>query len=516
MRGMSRVLGTVSNFIQFFPLSVFAGYAFRYGIPTNARWIAAFELAAAAALLQLVILLPQRRPTNRLILGANLYLLAGGAAALARQWWLLETYGALKESGIFLFMLGVGVVTTFATPSGFVAAEGASRPEIRRASLWLLGATAAAVVVALAFQGNRTWAAVVPVIALAVLQRMLRSRVQSHATVGGEASPPSAPLVRRSVSVAVVMVVGGLVSRALVGMATTGADNPRVYDDAGVVGADYSGLPAPRMLSARDGTPLAARVYEASRDVVVVAIHGSSGRGRYFHLLATYLSGRGAATVYAIDLRGHGESGGRRGDVDYIGQLEDDLGDVLTAIRRERPAARIVLLGHSAGGALALRYAGKAAGPSVDGYILLAPYLGRDAPTTKVNAGGWARPDVPKIRELSEKAARGDVSGQDAIVVRFNQGAESADPLQVLAYSFRMMASLSPHQDLARDLGALRRPLLVLAGARDESFFADRYEPIIAPYVKGTFTVLPDVSHLGVVVHPRTAEEVAGWLGRLP
>ncbi|HMH48951.1 MAG TPA: alpha/beta fold hydrolase [Candidatus Acidoferrum sp.] len=340
-----------------------------------------------------------------------------------------------------------------------------------------------------------------------------------------------------------VVVVGGFIARALVGMATPGSDSPRVYDDAGVVGADYSGLPAPRMLSARDGTPLAARVYAASRDVVVVAIHGSSGRGRYFHPLATYLSERGVATVYALDLRGHGESGGRRGDVDYIGQLDDDLADVLSVIRRERPAARIVLLGHSAGGALVLRYAGRAAGPSVDGYVLLAPYLGPDAPTTKVNAGGWARPDVPKIRELADKAARGDTSGQDAIVLRFSQPAESADPLQVLAYSFRMMASLSPGRDLARDLGALRQPLLVLAGARDESFFAERYEPTIAPHLvagraagppspptlvaagdtagaaqntRATFTVLPNIGHLGVVVHRRTAEEVAGWLGRLP
>ena len=100
-------------------------------MPTNERWVGAFELAAAAALLQLVIVLPQRRPTNRLILGANLYLLAG------------------------------------------------------RASLWLLGATATAVLVALAFQGDRTWAAMVPVIALAVLQRTLRSRLRSSSAGRG-------------------------------------------------------------------------------------------------------------------------------------------------------------------------------------------------------------------------------------------------------------------------------------------------------------------------------------------
>jgi hypothetical protein len=54
------------------------------------------------------------------------------------------------------------------------------------ASLWLLGATAIAVVIGVVFQGDRTWAAVVPVIALALLQRFLRSRLRSRAIVDGE------------------------------------------------------------------------------------------------------------------------------------------------------------------------------------------------------------------------------------------------------------------------------------------------------------------------------------------
>jgi alpha-beta hydrolase superfamily lysophospholipase len=519
MNRARRVLDTVLGLIQFLPLSVFATYAFRYGAPTSARWIAAFEMAAVVAAIQLVILLPRHQPANRLILGANLYLLVGGAAAVTHQWWVLEAYDVLGESAIFLFMLTVGGVTTWATPSGFVAVDGAPRDEVRLVSLWMLGATLAAVVVAVVFRGDRTWAAVVPVLALALLQRWLRHRL--HARVTGEEgssrpTPTVATVLRRAGAVALVMAAGGLLSRALVGLAAPGSPETPVYDVTDLMRADYSGLPAPRKLLARDGTPLAVRVYDASGDVVVLAIHGSSGRGRYYHPLATFLSGRGHATVYALDLRGHGESGGRRGDVDYVGQLEDDLADVLAAIRRERPAARVVLLGHSAGGGLAVRYAGRADGPGVDGYVLLAPYLGVDAPPTKPGAGGWARADVPAIRALSVKAAVGDTSGQDAIVLRFNQPAASADPLQVLAYSYRMLVSLSPRPDLSRDLSGIRRPLLVLAGSRDESFRTDLYEPTIAPSAGGTFTVLPDVTHLGLVVNRGTAEALAAWLDRLP
>lgn len=188
---MRRLVDTVSGFVQFFPLSLFATYAFWRGAPTNQRWLIAFELAALAAVVQLAILLPQRRPLNRLILGANLYLLIGGAAALGRQWWVLDAYGTLRESGIFVSMLVVGVVSTFATSAGFVAVPGAPRDAVRRASLWLLAATLGAAATAVAFRGDRTWAAVVPVFALAVSQRVLSRLTDRGGLAAGPPTPPT-------------------------------------------------------------------------------------------------------------------------------------------------------------------------------------------------------------------------------------------------------------------------------------------------------------------------------------
>jgi hypothetical protein len=161
---------------QFFPLSLFAAYAFWYGAPTDDRWVGAFKLGAVAASLQLIVVLAQRRPASRLILGANLYLLVGGAAAFAQQWWVLRYFGVLRESGIFLAMLGVGLVTTFVSRAGFIGVATAPPPEVRKASLVMLAATAGAVAIAVAFRGDRTWAAAMPVLALAILQRTLAQR----------------------------------------------------------------------------------------------------------------------------------------------------------------------------------------------------------------------------------------------------------------------------------------------------------------------------------------------------
>lgn len=159
--------------VQFFPLSLFATYAFWHGVPTNDRWTEAFQIALLAGLVQLAIVLPQRRPANRLVLAGNLYLILGGLAVLTHQWWYLHLYDALRESAIFVFMLLVGVVATFATPSGFVAALGASREHARQASYWLLLAILLALPASIAFQGSRTYSAVVPIIILAILQRVL-------------------------------------------------------------------------------------------------------------------------------------------------------------------------------------------------------------------------------------------------------------------------------------------------------------------------------------------------------
>jgi len=319
-----------------------------------------------------------------------------------------------------------------------------------------------------------------------------------------------------SLAIVVVLLLGALEIWMSGSAGGASAADRGVYDRSDLMKVDYSGLPAPTTITARDGTPLAARVYDSSAKTVVVAIHGSSGHGRYYHPLAQYLSGRGRAAVYAVDLRGHGASGGRRGDVDYVGQLEDDLADVVAKVRRERPDARIVLLGHSAGGGLVVRSAGGGRVPDVAGYVLLAPYLGVDAPTTKPDSGGWATADMAKIIDIVTREAIGDVSGQDAIVVRFNVPASEATPDRVLAYSYRMVMSYNPRRELARDLTAMRGPLLVLVGDRDESFHAERYAATIAPHAKATVTVLPGVTHLGLVVNRRTAEEIEGWLATLP
>ena len=89
---------------------------------------------------------------------------------------------------------------------------------------------------------------------------------------------------------------------------------------------------------------------------VVTIAHGYGEHiGRYQHV-ATRLNEAGYA-VYGLDHQGHGRSAGKRGRVSLKAAV-DDLDQLIVTVSRARhPELPQFLLGHSMGGAIALRYA---------------------------------------------------------------------------------------------------------------------------------------------------------------
>src|ERR1700730_5039114 len=200
------------------------------------------------------------------------------------------------------------------------------------------------------------------------------------------------------------LAVAGFAGRVLAWMIATPVRWPpeltSVAETARAV--DRSGMPDISRFHARDGTELGYRHYPARSPVsgqIAIVVHGSSGSSIAVHALAKGLAGRGV-DIYAPDIRGHGASG-TRGDIGYLGQLEDDLADFVGEIRKANPSAPLTLIGHSSGGGVALRGAGSPIQNLFARTVLLAPYLGYDAPSSRQDAGGWASPDIPRFLALS-------------------------------------------------------------------------------------------------------------------
>jgi hypothetical protein len=166
--------------LQFVPLSLFAAHAFaRDAHPAPERWMEAYLLGAGAAAVQLAITVPRREPLDRLMLGANAYLLVGGLASLLGLWRVLLFYRAIQEAGIFAAMLLVGVVTTLWTRPGFVGVPHAEAGRVRRASLILLALTAGALGVTIAFPGGRRLGVTLLLLALIAAHRVLARRLRA-------------------------------------------------------------------------------------------------------------------------------------------------------------------------------------------------------------------------------------------------------------------------------------------------------------------------------------------------
>ena len=111
-----------------------------------------------------------------------------------------------------------------------------------------------------------------------------------------------------------------------------------------------------------------------SSKAMLVFVHGlSEHSGRYIQT-AEYFAGVGFA-VYLFDLRGHGQSPGRRGDIETLGDFIEDIDTILVRARREETAPAF-LIGHSFGGQLVINYAaGIGRSRALRGMILSSPNI---------------------------------------------------------------------------------------------------------------------------------------------
>ena len=272
---------------------------------------------------------------------------------------------------------------------------------------------------------------------------------------------------------------------------------------------DRSTMPPLDHFSARDGTTLTYRHYAARGPVagpIAILVHGSSGSSPAVHGLADALAAHGIET-FAPDIRGHGGSG-NRGDIGYVGQLEDDMADFVALVRRTNPDAPITLLGHSAGGGFALRLASSPIQNLFARTVLLAPYLGYDAPTNRPDSGGWAHADVPRFLALAMLHRIGIDCCEQLPTLAFAVPANSSAIL-ASTYSYRLMRNFATRGYKA-DFAATTRPVTLFAGADDELMLSDKYaDAVHAVAPKVDVKLIEGVNHMSILSDPRAVSAIA-------
>ena len=268
---------------------------------------------------------------------------------------------------------------------------------------------------------------------------------------------------------------------------------------------DFSDLPPASTFSAADGQLLAYRQYTPSGAVrgSVTLIHGQSGSGISMHPLAKALA-VACFKVFAIDVRGHGQSG-TKGHIDFVGQLESDLAAFVRAVHPPKPST---LLGFSTGAGFALRFAGSEHQTDFGSYLLLSPFLSQDAPNQRSGSGGWVSVGVPRIIALAVLNGVGISTFNSLPVMSFALN-EQARSILTTQYDFNLATNFRPERDYMANIRRVSQPVRVLAGVADEVFQTAELEGIFRAAGK-TWEVelLPGIGHIELTLQPTAIQAI--------
>jgi acylglycerol lipase len=266
-------------------------------------------------------------------------------------------------------------------------------------------------------------------------------------------------------------------------------------------------------LKTADGLDLFLRRWPADaapRQWTFVIVHGLGEHGGRYQHLAEWFSPLGA-TVYAMDLRGHGRSGGQRGHAASLSVILDDI-EAIIQRAGEESGGPLVLIGHSFGGLLAIAYALDRP-ERLDKAVFSAPAL-----ISKVKVPPWKQAlagVLPKIAPRSSFANEIDpnvLSHDPAIAAAYVN-----DPLVHKRITAGLYAStIARGEAFIARAHELQVPFLLLHGRDDQivdpigsqRFFAAATVPGRA------FCLYPGLYHeiFNELEHEKVFQDIESWL----
>lgn len=269
--------------------------------------------------------------------------------------------------------------------------------------------------------------------------------------------------------------------------------------------------------TAKDNKKIFAYRFPINSGNTIILIHGVKSSGYQYNKTAGLLQEATQAEVFAIDLRGHGKSDGKDGDVEYINQYADDLADIVNTIRKQKPKGKIVIVGHSMGGGVALNYAIQRNKETIDGFVLIAPLLGHNSPaiqqtpqTETDSIEPFMKIHFARIIGLKMFNETGNHLHDSLPVLFFNV----PENMPSEKYTYRANMSMAP-EDYKSGLKSVRLPMLVLIGSEDEVFNADATIKAVIENSQAEIQIIEGATHNGIRHNPQVYELINKWFSVL-
>lgn len=167
----------IAPLFQFLPLSIFLITSRSHGF-TNEAWAFAFQAGAVAAIIEFAILLPLLgNRMNRLIAGANVFLLLGGSAFFFKLTSILVFISTFRETGIFICLIVTCLLAFVATPTGVFEDKLSKHGREKKYSLYFIGGIFLATIWSYLYKGNPLLAGTLPFVFLILLKQFLQRRL---------------------------------------------------------------------------------------------------------------------------------------------------------------------------------------------------------------------------------------------------------------------------------------------------------------------------------------------------
>ncbi len=241
---------------------------------------------------------------------------------------------------------------------------------------------------------------------------------------------------------------------------------------------------------------------------VVCLVHGlGEHSGRYEHVAQRFTDAGFA--VFALDMRGHGHSGGARGDLTVDAAVRD-IADLVADAKTEFPGKPLFLYGHSLGGLMTMTYVVRRR-PAIVGLVSSAPALDSELREQKAkffmaNLLGGLVPGITIPTGLDSEG----VSRDPAVVAAYN-----ADPLVHDKGSLGLAKQTFQAMDTMMAQTSFPVPLLIVHG-RDDRLTVPDASRRFADQVTGDVTL---VEYEGMYHEPHNEPEqeevletIIGWM----
>ncbi len=236
----------------------------------------------------------------------------------------------------------------------------------------------------------------------------------------------------------------------------------------------------------------------------LILLHGAGGDGSLFDGILPALAAD--RRTLAPDLPGHGSSGGLRGLYTigkYLGWLDalvDEIGPPVT------------LLGHSLGGALAMRYASR--NPSKIKHLVIVDPIAlgwpRMAATLRLVRALFTREAALARARMGEVMFAGDEARRSELVATY-LGGQATPPSGLHGFLWMFIRTWHAAMPLSqRELTNIQAPVRILWGACDGYFPPSHAQRAMAAIARSSLALIPDAGHAPFLEQPAMFVDLVG------